>query len=518
MANTVAEKSIHTTKTRHSKNTCSTVSLTHDGSSTVDFSRSAAQHTQLSPVSKVTTDSDKLTPSNGGESVPHWTNFDDKQGGGEEVKGRGQSEWSLQPSTHHVHSSAESKEVVRDTSTIFSSRGSSSPTDENGSEAKEVSATHYIAPPSALTTKKAVAEMMTTTVVAAAAATSPPSQPVSTSLGSSSKSNSMRKAATGKLSRKSRNRGSSLKKRSGKDLLRASSTATENTTSVAALSAGKKVDVTKKAVAAASVPSQQARSDTNKVDGHKITVSPTSSPPSNKNVAKKEKTSVGLKSPGDNPAQPHLYAELNIPMKKTRKRPSSPTSPPSTSPGSSYLPRQSSTTSNGTNGEADVSLAMTSISSLTGRESLFGHAPRTQSSSMGGIWCHEEELGNGVIKGEVVNPDEEDYFDYSPNLEDNVVSGDDGMISRILKGLCHCFESIDGPTDSAAGGDATPTEGAPLTSGKSIAGEKSIGGAIDTVIETIDNTAATIANTMLSKSRSRTSKAPTFSEPMMKEI
>ena len=290
---------------------------------------------------------------------------------------------------------------------------------------------------------------------------------------------------------------------------------TENTTSVAALSA--KVDVTKKAVAAASVPSQQrARSDTNKVDGHKITVSPPSSPPSTKNVAKKEKAPV-VKSSGANPAQPHLYAELNIPIKKTRKRPSSPTSP-STSPGSSYLPRQSSTASNGTNGEADVSLAMTSISSLTGRESLFGHAPRTQSSSMAGIWCHEEELGNGGVGGEVVNPEEEDYFDYSPNLEDNVVSGDDGMISRILKGLCHCFESIDGPTDSAGGGDATPMAAIPLTSGKSIAGEKSIGGAIDTVIETIDNTAATIANTMLSKSRSRTSKAPTFSQPMMKEI
>ena len=65
VANTVAEKSIHTTKTRHSKNTCSTVSLTNDGSSTVDFSRSAAQHTQLSPVSKVTTDSDKFTPLDG---------------------------------------------------------------------------------------------------------------------------------------------------------------------------------------------------------------------------------------------------------------------------------------------------------------------------------------------------------------------------------------------------------------------------------------------------------------------
>lgn len=297
---------------------------------------------------------------------------------------------------------------------------------------------------------------------------------------------------------------------------RASSTTTENTTSVAALSAGKKVDVSKKAVTAASVPSQRACSDTNKVDGHKITVSPTSSPPSDKNVAKKEKAPV-MKSSGANPAQPHLYAELNIPIKKTRKRPSSPKSP-STSPGSSYLPRQSSTTSNGTNGEADVSLAMTSISSLTGRESLFGHAPRTQSSSMGGIWCHEEELGNGGVGGEVVNPEEEDYFDYSPNLEDNAVSGDDGMISRILKGLCHCFESIDGPTDSAGGGDATPMAAIPLTSGKSIAGEKSIGGAIDTVIETIDNTAATIANTMLSKSRSRASKAPTFSQPMMKEI
>jgi len=219
VANTVAEKSIHTTKTRHSKNTCSTVSLTNDGSSTVDFSRSAAQHTQLSPLSKVTADSDKFTPSNGGESVPHWTNFDDKQGG-EDVMSKSRSEWSLQPSTHHAQSSTESKEVVRDTSTIFSSRGSSSPTDENGSEAKEVSATRYIAPPSALTTKKAVAEMMTTTVVNAAAAASTPSQPVSTSLGSSSKSNSMRKAATGKLTRKSRNRGSSLKKRSGKDLLR----------------------------------------------------------------------------------------------------------------------------------------------------------------------------------------------------------------------------------------------------------------------------------------------------------
>ena len=291
---------------------------------------------------------------------------------------------------------------------------------------------------------------------------------------------------------------------------------------------------------------QQHTSDVNKASNNKTSLpSPTSLSPSSKskkkmlntsNVTHNTKTSSSAAASGGAP-QPHLYAEISVPTKKTRKHPSSSPSnksPLSSSPGAGVdVSRQSSTKSHGTNGEADVSLALTSISSLTGRSSLFGNMPLSPSSTlgvplipgnMGGIWCQDEEMNGTNVVGDTTNAEEEDYFDYSPNIDENPNTAssndDEGVITRLMGALsdvltCRCFDGISGDqivgVQQEGGGD-NATTAAP--SGKSV-----MSGGMGATLETVMNdTAATIANTMMSTTKTQgvgtSSKAPTFSDPM----
>ena len=259
--------------------------------------------------------------------------------------------------------------------------------------------------------------------------------------------------------------------------------------------------------------------------------SPTSLSPSSKSKKKMLNTSAAS---GGGAPQPHLYAEISVPTKRTRKHPSSSSSSPFnksplSSPGGTSgvnVSRQSSTKSHGTNGEADVSLALTSISSLTGRSSLFGNMPLSPSST--GIWCQDEELNATNVVGTATlnnNAEEEDYFDYSPNIHENptntVNSNDEGIITRLMCALsdaltCRCFDGMSGAQlvggQQEGGGGDNATAAAP--SGKSV-----MSGGMGATLETVMNdTAATIANTMMSTNKTQgvgsSSKAPTFSDPM----
>ena len=291
---------------------------------------------------------------------------------------------------------------------------------------------------------------------------------------------------------------------------------------------------------------QQHTSDANKASNIKTSLpSPTSLSPSSKskkkmlntsNVTYNTKTSssaaAAAASSGGAP-QPHLYAEISVPTKKTRKHPSSSPStnksPLSSSPdaGGIDVSRQSSTKSHETNGEADVSLALTSISSLTGRSSLFGNMPLSPSSTlgvplipgnMGGIWCQDEELNGTHVVGATNNAEEEDYFDYSPNIDENPNTAnsndDESVITRLMGALCRCFDGISGDqivgVQQEGGGDNATTT---APSGKSV-----MSGGMGATLETVMNdTAATIANTMMSTKTQgvgTSSKAPTFSDPM----
>lgn len=116
--------------------------------------------------------------------------------------------------------------------------------------------------------------------------------------------------------------------------------------------------------------------------------------------------------------------------------------------------------------------------------------------------------------------EEEDYFDYSPNIDndDKNNSGlggtedDQGIITRILKLTCRCFDSISGvDIIIPAGGDAAGGDNTTLFGGKSVMS----GGMGATIMETVNDTTATIANTMMTKKSSQQhSKAPTFSDPI----
>lgn len=263
-----------------------------------------------------------------------------------------------------------------------------------------------------------------------------------------------------------------------------------------------------------------------------------------------------VKSPttsGPTAAAPHLYAEINVPYKKK------------------HVPlnaRQSSTKSNATDGDGDVSLALTSISSLTGRASLFGYPDSNINGATGMIpqvamgamlWgCTDQVnnlggLGGGGGGGDeaanmhhnmVNRAAEENYFDYSAEEVNHgggtsggngdpppsffAGSGDDNnIIGKLLgawneafKNTCQCFDNGSGGvvgvgsnlwgsgTKSASGGIVTTS----ATGNKSVtSGGMGTMGA--TIMETVNDTTATIANTMRSSASPKASP-PTFSEPM----
>mmetsp|Transcript_23061 Transcript_23061/g.55600 ORF Transcript_23061/g.55600 Transcript_23061/m.55600 type:complete len:1092 (+) Transcript_23061:578-3853(+) len=333
------------------------------------------------------------------------------------------------------------------------------------------------------------------------------------------------------------------------------------------------------------------KKDTNKNNSSK------SSPPSSNNAAMSA-------------AQPHLYAEINIPSKKKRKNPrhvmSSSPLPLSKSNNPSLdddddISKQGRIIGGDSNHEEsdeeeEASLAMTSISSLTGRSSLFPSPDISNNIGVAGIgglpklasswWAASEaclhpdslEVRGGAAHGNnVINinaAEEEDYFDYSTydrrgdtvekfggsgevmhgigggaeygnyndgtpanennNDEDNVIGKLLGAWNEALKSTCRCFEIGNGV------GVGMPDASTPMVNTSE--GAKSVGGAATAtgvttaatiMMETVNDTTATIANTVLSRSNCNDANSsarkdnsvsgngnigndeiPTFSEPM----
>lgn len=164
----------------------------------------------------------------------------------------------------------------------------------------------------------------------------------------------------------------------------------------------------------------------------------------NKNINSKSSLPSAM-----SPAQPHLYAEINIPSKKKRKNPrygmSSSPLPLSKSNNQSLDDDDNNSKQGGRIGgdnnheesdeEEEASLAMTSISSLTGRSSLFPSPDTSNNIGVAGIgglpklasswWAASEGClndpaarvrggaghGNNFINLNAA--EEEDYFDYS---------------------------------------------------------------------------------------------------------
>lgn len=187
---------------------------------------------------------------------------------------------------------------------------------------------------------------------------------------------------------------------------------------------------------------------------------------------------------------PHLYAEINIPVStKLSKRQSSSNSSASTAAG----------------GGDNVSLAMTSISSLTGRSSIFALPAPEGGIGIGGavgvagamgvginnmyasmipdVWCNPRgdegvDAVNHNVSSHLSHPyQEENYFDYNGNngcdggqAEHNMMkmgnpydgtnsSDEDGIMDRMFgawndafKSTCRCFDVAAGDGEPLWGG------------------------------------------------------------------
>lgn len=266
---------------------------------------------------------------------------------------------------------------------------------------------------------------------------------------------------------------------------------------------------------------------------------------------------------------PHLYAEIIVPTKK--RRPSRYHHSKSTGyvdPSINNIITVIDSAESNDNGD-NVSLAFTSVSSMTGRSSLFG--PISSTNHRGGenvnngtmpppyqnllsslLWCPLGGGHNGASGGDGVGTlketEVEDYFDYSNmNGVSNGVGGvmkeqggdlglaggdeDDGIIVKLLgawnetfNSTCQCFEigdgvvegnvsnvgrGVDDSSSSKTNGVGTPTEA--KTSGKRIASSGDTGLGLGEA-----TTANDTSETLLSKRSSHHSlqKVPTFSEPV----
>ncbi|KAL7548772.1 hypothetical protein ACHAWF_012028 [Thalassiosira exigua] len=271
--------------------------------------------------------------------------------------------------------------------------------------------------------------------------------------------------------------------------------------------------------------------------------------------------------------EPHLYAEINIPTSKvpyrrqgsgSRRHPKADKTSPYKFASAAEAPlskRQSSARSQGT---SDVSLAMTSVSDLTGRSSMFG-SPRARGGPYGPdggldlvaavarcgvagagaalVGPPALEAGAGGGDDPYARHEEENYFEYGGDEKlymkpenrgglgvvresgegssptDSAGEGgggeDDGIFSRLLGvwneafgSTCRCF---DGPGSPGAGpgegGGEQPPWGASTVAGTAGGGAKSLGwsAGAGTVMETVNDTAATIAG--LSKALSSSKRA-----------
>ena len=252
VAGTVAEKSVHTMKSKGSKNTCSTVSLTatyNNDASTMDFSSKPGQYSShqagqegggnetTTPTRTVGSGTSALSAPTTEEEdllVPDWTAFqatsnfnieqqETNKGTTSTANKKKSNDWDQLPTLTPTRSSelqqvASSNEVVNH----VIREESNPPTESTGEEMDDdvllIKETSYITPSHHPTESQparnidkqsAVAAMMTTSMAQAAAQQAP-------STSTSSRSNSMRKAGI-KLGRRGKNRGSSLKKR-GSDL------------------------------------------------------------------------------------------------------------------------------------------------------------------------------------------------------------------------------------------------------------------------------------------------------------
>ena len=256
VAGTVAEKSVHTMKSKGSKNTCSTVSLTatyNNDASTMDFSskpqysHQAAHQDQEGGGNETTTPTRTVgsgtsalsAPTTEEEDllVPDWTAFqatsnfnieqqETNKGTTSTANKKKSNDWDQLPTLTPTRSSELAQQVVVSNNEVVNHvirEESNPPTESTGKEMDDdillIKETSYIAPKSHHPTESqparnidkqsAVAAMMTTSMAQAAAQQAP-------STSTSSRSNSMRKAGI-KLGRRGKNRGSSLKKR-GSDL------------------------------------------------------------------------------------------------------------------------------------------------------------------------------------------------------------------------------------------------------------------------------------------------------------
>ena len=256
VAGTVAEKSVHTMKSKGSKNTCSTVSLTatyNNDASTMDFSSKPGQYSShqagqegggnetTTPTRTVGSGTSALSAPTTEEEdllVPDWTAFqatsnfrieqqETNKGTTSTANKKKSNDWDQLPTLTPTRSSELAQQVVVSNNEVVNHvirEESNPPTESTGKEMDDdillIKETSYIAPKSHHPTESqparnidkqsAVAAMMTTSMAQAAAQAQAPST------STSSRSNSMRKAGI-KLGRRVKNRGSSLKKR-GSDL------------------------------------------------------------------------------------------------------------------------------------------------------------------------------------------------------------------------------------------------------------------------------------------------------------
>jgi len=297
------------------------------------------------------------------------------------------------------------------------------------------------------------------------------------------------------------------------------------------------------AAAAAAIQVQDNANDKKKNKKKQGIVAPSALSSSNKKEALEP-----TPNPVATAAQPHLYAEINVPSKKV---------PSHRQANNLLIGRTSSVKSIKSNGDDEsdaVSLALTSISSLTGRDSLF-HQAADNTAGMGtptltGLWCTDTgvaavtdvDIGTcnagGVGAGTDGNQHRdaaelENYFDYSDHTEVdhnnylNNSSGnagmggyfmggsgeEDGIVGKVLgvwneafKSTCRCFDiAVPATTNRGSGGKSVTSGGMGMGA---------------TIMETVNDTTATIANTMNNMSskslptNATVKQPPTFSKPM----
>ena len=260
---------------------------------------------------------------------------------------------------------------------------------------------------------------------------------------------------------------------------------------------------------------------------------------------------------------PHLYAEIIVPAKRRRPSRHHPSA-------GCVTPAATATTDTDKaeskeNGD-DVSLAFTSVSSMTGRSSLFGPCNGGISNRSGGentnngtmpppyqnllssiLWCpfggETNDTGEGDRTGTVKEGGVEDYFDYS-EMQDNgagaVLKGKDGdiceldadedggggMIIKLLgvwnetfNSTCQCFESLEVGDIVQGGGVSSLGKGVDDSNcsktndvGSHLAEKPSGKSIVSGEMTTTNDTTAS----MISKKSSHHSlqKVPTFSEPL----